>query len=48
MEGKINFEVFKKYMDKRKKSLLLNRKILNVSYDNIQQYLVRDGYFLVR
>lgn len=47
-EGKINFDVFKKYMDKRKKSLLLHPRILMINYDNVEQYLVKDGFLLLK
>jgi hypothetical protein len=40
-EGKINFEVFTKYMDKRKKSKLLDEQILKINYDTVEQFLVK-------
>lgn len=47
-EGKINFDIFKKYMDKRKKSQLLHPNILKIDYDTVQQYLVKDGSLYLR
>ena len=35
-------------MDKRKKSQLLHPQILKIDYDTVQQYLVKDGYMLLR
>ena len=42
-KNRINFDTFKKYMDKRKKSKLLDAEILKIDYDTMQQYLVKDG-----
>lgn len=42
--GKINFDILKKYFQKRKKSSLLDEIFLRVDFDTISQYLVKDGF----
>lgn len=42
--GKINFEILKKYLAKRKKSNLLDKRILSVDFDTISQFLVKDNF----
>ena len=46
--GKINFDILKKYFSKRKKSKLLDGRILRVDFDTISQYLVKDNYIEFR
>ena len=46
--NKINFDIFIKYMDKRKKSKLLDPEILKIDYDTMQQYLVKDNVVVFR
>ena len=42
--GKINFENLKKYLAKRKKSNLLDKRILSIDLDTMSQYLVKDNF----
>ena len=41
--GKINFDILKKYFMKRKKSNLLDSRILSMDFDTISQFLVKDN-----
>ena len=41
--GKINFDILKRYFMKRKKSNLLDPRILSIDFDTISQYLVKDN-----
>ena len=43
IKNRISFDTFKKYLEKRKKSKLLDPEILEIDYDTVQQYLVKDG-----
>lgn len=47
-EGYINFDIFKKYMEKRKKSELLHPNILKIDFDTTEQFLVKDGFLYLR
>lgn len=42
--GRIPFKLFQTYLDKRRKSQLLEKELLSVELDIMQQYLVTDDY----